>query len=873
MAHKYKSEEAFAAVRAFNAIRPQLESFCRIITGDPGIIVEATEGINRTDGVKIYIRPPLGLGVSRTHERSLCGSRDDDGRMLCDACDKRELIDFSMFHEVSHVLFKSNRPMGDSGRRTYNKYVNLWHPKEACNHARGLRTSPSDTMDCLNAASLLNGYLPLILNGFEDTRVNEMMFKDRVGLRRIFETHTHRILQSNMDLGGIEYHCIDLPLDTQFVLGSMALSMDMHLPGLFVREIIGAMKDPEIVRICSLVKDANDPDEIFGLSYELFVRANELGYCVVEKCAVQPVEEMPSLESDCEGPGLKQKSDGGQDSEEKESEEGSDEGASDGSESDASNTEESSDGTSGDGEVSDNDVSGSSEDVDSSDSDSSSGSMDSSVQDESDGREAHDSSDIDSPDSDSPKDPHNGDAGDNASDSPGEHGAGEDETRLDEDERGGMEIPGERPGKSDPEASISEVVPDDGMVSDEQSGDFSLDLFMDELESEDEGNPWDIEAPESKPEEERVGVDFEAPSDPLEAPSGADLGHGTPTDIASALKAILVHDVMNSLAGGSMADLTGAEEGVELNSRLKSLLYLAINQSDIFDMSSMNIAGIEEIPFPFKKKMSWYGNHVWRKPSESEVARYAPEPGALSRAILITKRAFEDNRKSATDRNRRSGRINASVLGRRAPLGDDRLFGHKHIPKRRSYGVVMAIDVSGSMGSYGRISKIKRAAYAQAELLAAVGIKFTIFAYSGGTSISGKPGEYVYIQTVKKINEPWSHVQKAKLAGLEPVGANLDGHTMEYGRKLVQELNVTDGILVYYTDGDMPVENFREEKDILVREVKLMAQLGITCLGVGINTDSPKQYGLDTVRLDSDADVIKVVEQLERRLTQKRKVN
>jgi hypothetical protein len=64
----------------------------------------------------------------------------------------------------------------------------------------------------------------------------------------------------------------------------------------------------------------------------------------------------------------------------------------------------------------------------------------------------------------------------------------------------------------------------------------------------------------------------------------------------------------------------------------------------------------------------------------------------------------------------------------------------------------------------------------------------------------------------------------------------------------------------------MPAANKDEEQDILEEEIKLCQQRGITLLGVGINTDSPKAYGMDTVRIDSDEDIIKVVEQLDRRL-------
>jgi len=184
------------------------------------------------------------------------------------------------------------------------------------------------------------------------------------------------------------------------------------------------------------------------------------------------------------------------------------------------------------------------------------------------------------------------------------------------------------------------------------------------------------------------------------------------------------------------------------------------------------------------------------------------------------------------------------------------------------------------MDSGDRMRKIKRMVFMQAELMHGLGIPFEIFAYSGGRSTTGQftnahgvARDVVYIQQVKEMNETWSTTPKSKLAGLEPVGANLDGHTMEYARKRLQKYatNTTDPILVYFTDGDMPMENYVEEREILERETELMRRIGITALGVGLHTDSPSKYGLETVQVDSDADIVLVVEQLERALTDKRR--
>ena len=65
----------------------------------------------------------------------------------------------------------------------------------------------------------------------------------------------------------------------------------------------------------------------------------------------------------------------------------------------------------------------------------------------------------------------------------------------------------------------------------------------------------------------------------------------------------------------------------------------------------------------------------------------------------------------------------------------------------------------------------------------------------------------------------------------------------------------------------MPAANYEEELVILQEELRKYDRAKIARLAVGINTSSPESYGFDTVRVDSDDDLIKVVDQLERYLT------
>jgi nitric oxide reductase activation protein len=127
-----------------------------------------------------------------------------------------------------------------------------------------------------------------------------------------------------------------------------------------------------------------------------------------------------------------------------------------------------------------------------------------------------------------------------------------------------------------------------------------------------------------------------------------------------------------------------------------------------------------------------------------------------------------------------------------------------------------------------------------------------------------REGIDVDIYHIKDPEEPWNDKIKERLTCLGPDSQNLDGHTFEYYRKILDKRPETDKVLLYYTDGKMPAENHDEELEILTREIRVCRHKKYALVGVGIRTDSPVRHGLDTVRIDSVEDVVKVVRHLEK---------
>jgi hypothetical protein len=240
----------------------------------------------------------------------------------------------------------------------------------------------------------------------------------------------------------------------------------------------------------------------------------------------------------------------------------------------------------------------------------------------------------------------------------------------------------------------------------------------------------------------------------------------------------------------------------------------------------------------------------------------------LGKALLRLRKAFADNARGGSDRHRKSGRVDSRSLGKRAPLEDPRLFMKKNKVTKKSYEVVLGLDISGSTRGIN-IALIKKAAYAQATLCARLGIPFSVFAHSGNFhEINSRydGGIDLDMYHIKDRDEPWNERTIERLEKLGPAEANLDGHTIEYYRKLIEGSKATEKVIMYYTDGQMPAENHDEELEILQREIRTCKRLGITLMGVGVRTDSPLKHGLDTVQIDEDADIIRVVAHLEKRI-------
>jgi len=275
----------------------------------------------------------------------------------------------------------------------------------------------------------------------------------------------------------------------------------------------------------------------------------------------------------------------------------------------------------------------------------------------------------------------------------------------------------------------------------------------------------------------------------------------------------------------------------------------------------------------------------------------------VQQAVMESQRELAEalgmNRRSASTPNLVRGRLHGSKLAR-VPTGNRRAFRRIDKPRKRSYAVLIGVDQSGSTnGSTNEY--LVTLAYAQATLLARLGIPFAVLGHTGedypqpstrtwdsywesdevyeatASRVGTRRPHLATLQLAKNFAEPWDGVAQTAVAALHASHQNLDGITLRTYINMLLTQRATDRILLYYTDGRMPAEDRRTQRQILIEEcrrAKAMARLPdrrLHLIGVGVDSDSPTKYGLDTILLSEDdgpKGINKVVDGLAQRIAQ-----
>ena len=131
----------------------------------------------------------------------------------------------------------------------------------------------------------------------------------------------------------------------------------------------------------------------------------------------------------------------------------------------------------------------------------------------------------------------------------------------------------------------------------------------------------------------------------------------------------------------------------------------ALIQGIYFETPSQKIFGVREHHYGqpimidgYNLSKGWKGDYdnYSRRYISGGAGDFTPSEKVLGPALVRMRVAFSDNQRGKEVRGRRSGKVDARVLGKRAPHGDDRLFKKKLLPGKKDYVVVIMMDLSGS---------------------------------------------------------------------------------------------------------------------------------------------------------------------------------
>ena len=406
--------------------------------------------------------------------------------------------------------------------------------------------------------------------------------------------------------------------------------------------------------------------------------------------------------------------------------------------------------------------------------------------------------------------------------------------------------------EGDPTGSASEPGDEE---PDNKDGDFEGedDAGDEEGENEGSGSGQGEEADESY-----EGDEEEAGSDSGKTPE--ELDKEAAEELAKMAKQMFGHEEQEQEAG----NYTEPEDGLvpmgdPQDQSVEHELDKAIRWQK-FDAPPNGIHDFEEIEAKVDPDLNYHGT----SPSQWPPIKF--DPGLVTGETARLRTVFALNRKRRMSGSLTTGpKLDVPHLHR---IGNDdfRIFGRNDRPDRRDWFVLVGLDDSGSTLTNGAARVIREMGLGIGEMLTGVGVKFAMYAHSGRYA-KGASEVHVTHKVIKTPDEPWTSETKDRLqyVGREDTG-NFDGHSLEQYRKITEARRETDKMILYVTDGAMPMSNYTEELEVLQRELVICRQRKINLFGVGYQTDSPKGHGMDTVVIESGQDLPGLIAGLRQRL-------
>jgi hypothetical protein len=795
--------------RAYSLFQERIDSLYRpliqVLTGRPTLKVVADAHKNATDGSKVWLRVPLELGEDTEHIKHLCGARDEETLwMMCPACAVLDEIDSNVFHEAcGHIVFNSFVEVSPVvKRKAFNEFLRA---RVEESHPDKVEMMMDKIMDCKTAMEVANRcdcYLPILTNTVEDIFVNASMYKQRPGTWEPMYASDRMYLTEGSR--GLDGVAHKwIDADINQRAITVIYLMANQYDFIHMGADVQKVYDHEGIQAAvARVMDCKTTTDRLALAVEILGYLRDMELCVDHRSFIFKPPPIVIEMTREEYEELKKL---------------------------MPETDEP-------------------EDPD------------------------DESQDIlikvtDDPPKPEPKD-ESDDSEDESGDEPGESSDESDDSKG-EAEPGDKSEAGEGEEESDSEPGDKSEAGEGEEESDSEPGDDS----SEDSDDGDKGSPAAAGSSTDKaPEPGEAGLGEEGgkadaddnettdstpkpmtrPATPEETEEELDRraeeDRANAEEIKSKVAEFMGHPETEGEEPGEVAhEPESKDEAIK-----EKLMELYLNQKDFFDNISTTVETVRE-----------------SKATGTELSKVrlagTPTDDQLSAAINGLRVAFTLNRKHGIERNLTKGsRLDTRHLYR-VPMDDPRLFAKKTIPKKRDWFVTIGLDLSGSTGGGGVVNTIKQGGYAMAEMLQRIGIPFCVYGHSGSYA-GGSFGYGLDIYVVKEPHEPWGEEQKKRCVGLTYHQANLDGHTLEYYRRVTLRQRQQDKLIMYFTDGAMPAENYNDELELLKHNILLCDQQRIKLVGVGVGNTEPSDYGLDTIRYDHLGMLPNLVQELALRL-------
>ncbi len=211
----------------------------------------------------------------------------------------------------------------------------------------------------------------------------------------------------------------------------------------------------------------------------------------------------------------------------------------------------------------------------------------------------------------------------------------------------------------------------------------------------------------------------------------------------------------------------------------------------------------------------------------------------------------------------RSGRINPGAL-HRIPTGDERLFRRKFVSRTKDAAVSLVVDMSGSMGG-SKIELANQAAFAMSVSLDRLNITHEVIGFTTKSPPSTLPDgrdfydvarehkasrisriEAVYMPILKPFNSRLTGDRRRAFACADyevDLSNNIDGESIEYAGYRLANRKEARKIMIVLSDGQPCASGDHVAQSVhLKRVVKRLEGSGMDVLGIGIQTDSVRDY-------------------------------